>query len=184
MEENERLDETSRGGNEVIQILLPEEQDIFKSQNIYNSWDNEAIDLNNDWMEVVNSVHSNTIVQFRNDIIRSNAPTPTVNPSEIIGFKFLDEYDVVEQCTTVKEWTSEGKFIIEYVNGGEELRNYNDLINHYNQPDEENAGIYSCDKILNHKKEGNKYFLEKQWSNGEVTWEPMAVIKTSAIYSL
>jgi len=178
-EDNENLDENSGGGNEVIRIPVPDEQDIFKSQNIYNSWDNEAIDLNNGWTEVGNSVHPNTIIQSTKDILEGNVPTPTVDPSEIIGVKFLDEYDGVKQCATVKDWTSEGKFIIEFVNGGEELRDYNGLINHYNQPDEENAEMYSFDRILNHKKEGNKYFLEIQWSNGEVTWEPMTVIKTS-----
>ena len=52
------------------------------------------------------------------------------------------------QRAIVKEHLArEGKFIVEFLNGGEELMNYNDLINIYNARDEEGAALWSFDKI-------------------------------------
>jgi len=85
----------------------------------------------------------------------------------------VETHDDVPQKATVTNWTDEGKFIIKFVNGGEELKDYNDLINRYNQE------MYAFQKILDHKKSGNSCMIKILWDNGEITWEKMKSIKES-----
>ena len=47
---------------------------------------------------------------------------------------FVGEHDGFKQMGEVKELLEEeGKFLVEFVNGGEELMSYNDLINLYDK---------------------------------------------------
>jgi len=72
------------------------------------------------------------------DII-GDKQAPTIDPEDLIGFTYVNTHDDVPQKATVTNWTDEGKFIIKFVNGGEELKDYNDLINCYNQQEERNV---------------------------------------------
>ena len=55
----------------------------------------------------------------------------------MIGFDFIGPYNKLEQKGTVKDWTGEGKLIAEFVDGAEKLTTYDDILNKYNQNDEE-----------------------------------------------
>ena len=71
------------------------------------------------------------------------------------------------------DWNEEGKLIIKYLNGGEDLANYNDIINKLNQSKEESVDIYVFSEILDHREEKGKYMLKILWDTEEVTWEQL-----------
>ena len=48
------------------------------------------------------------------------------------------------------------KFIIQYIDGGEELANYNNIANKFSQSEEESAELYIFTGILDHKVENGK----------------------------
>ena len=108
---------------------------------------------------------------------------PTVEPYDLIGYKFVKEHDGTPQRATVKELSEDdGKFLVEFVNGGEELMNYADLINIFNkandEDDDDDDKLWTYDKILDHRKvNGNKWEVKVLWDTGDVTWEPADVIK-------
>mgnify|MGYP002062736192 FL=1 len=108
--------------------------------------------------------------------------TPTINPDDLVGYTFVKEYARMPQRAEVKEMIDEdeGKFLVEFVNGGEELMNYNDLINYYNAKYDEGEHLWTFDKILDHRKvKGGQYEVRVHWDTGESTWEPMKVIKAN-----
>ena len=105
---------------------------------------------------------------------------PTIKPDDLVGYTFIKEYAGMPQRAEVKEMIDEdeGKVLIEFVNGGEELMNYNDLINYYNAKYDEGEHLWTFDKILDHRKvKGGQYEVRVHWDTGESTWEPMKVIK-------
>ena len=163
--------------NAVIPVPFPEEQDIFCPQNIHNSWEDNTFSVNNEWTKVGN-LENNQIIQSTDDLIGAKTK-PIIDPQELIGFEFIKEHNEVKEKAKVTNWTNEGKFIIKFLNGGEELITYNDLINHYSQNQEENAELYSFQRILDHKTEKGVWQLKILWSNDEETWEPIKTIKTS-----
>jgi len=75
------------------------------------------------------------------------------------------------------DWKKEGKFIIEFLNGGQDLLLYNNLINKYERSKEENADFYIFKQILDHKFEQGKWKLLILWENDERTWEEYKSIK-------
>jgi len=57
---------------------------------------------------------------------------PVIDPEELIGYDFIANHNNVDQRATVVKWTpEEGKFILQFLNGGELMMTYNDLINYY-----------------------------------------------------
>lgn len=57
---------------------------------------------------------------------------PVIDPEELIGYDFIANHNNVYQRATVVKWTpEEGKFILQFLNGGELMMTYNDLINYY-----------------------------------------------------
>ena len=117
------------------------------------------------------------LVSTGGDITQCSA-LPTVDPSNLVGYKFVKEYDGTPQRAIVKEHLEEeGKFIVEFLNGGEELINYNDLINIYNAKDEDGTALWSFDKILDHRQtKKGKWEVKILWDTGEETWEPMQTV--------
>ena len=83
----------------------------------------------------------------------------------------------LEQRATVKQVTEDGNFIIQYIDGSEELANYNDIVNKFSQSEEDSAELYIFTDILDHKIENGKSILQIKWDNGEITWEPLQTIK-------
>ena len=65
---------------------------------------------------------------------------PTINPDNLVGYKFARKFDGTPQRATVVDYLeNEGRFLVEFVNGGEELMTYNNLVNAFNARDEEEA---------------------------------------------
>ena len=59
---------------------------------------------------------------------------------DLIGYKFVKEHDGTPQRAIVKELSEEdGKFLVEFVNGGEQLMNYADLVNIFNKGEEDTS---------------------------------------------
>ena len=95
----------------------------------------------------------------------------------MIGLNFVGQYNNLEQKATVKDWTDEGKFIVEFVDGGEILTTYNDIINKSNQKDKEGSDLYAFTDLIDHRNQGNQYIVQVKCDNGKTTWEPMKLIK-------
>ena len=56
------------------------------------------------------------------------------------------------QRALVKEkLEEEGQFLVEFVNGGEEQINYNELINYFNAKEEDGEKLWTYEKIIDHK---------------------------------
>ena len=72
----------------------------------------------------------------------------------------MKKYNGLEKRVTVKEWMDEGKFIIEFITGGQELASCNGIINKYKQKNEEGIELHVFIEILDHEKKGNKYFIQ------------------------
>lgn len=134
--------------------------------------DNETVTGN------TNESVSSTTVQSTTDMTGATS-LPTVNPIDLLGYTFTDVANQTRRRATVKELTKEGKFIIQFLNGGEELRDYNDLINIHNKKFEDGFENWKCDKITGHKIENRKYFVKVLWDNGEETFEALNIMKTA-----
>ena len=65
------------------------------------------------------------------------------------------------------------------MNGGEELRNYNDLINVHNRDQEDGYSNWICKDIIGHKLQNRRYYVKVLWDNGESSWESLNIMKAS-----
>ena len=83
----------------------------------------------------------------------------------------MNNKDSIPRKAKVINWNKEGKFIIEFLNGGGEVMTYNDLINHYDQVNETNAELYSFKKIIVHCRDGRIWQVKVLWDTDEETWE-------------
>jgi len=171
------VEEGIAAGNHVVPVLYPEEQQIFKAQNIHYTWEDDQ-NLETEWTRVGTSNEPEQVLQSTTDLI-GDKPKPTVDVNKLMGFEFVHKFQGVLQKAKVVNWTEEGNFILKFLNGGEELMTYKDLTNHYNKNEESNAELYSFKKILDHKKQKGKWQLKILWSNDAETWEPMDVIKST-----
>ena len=151
---------------------------IFHDKNIHRNWDGDVhedaeIDLN-----------TSPILQSTQDI-SGPKELPPVDPSELIGFNFvMKNKNEIEERVTVTDWTKEGQFIIEFLNEGQELMLYNDLINYYEKEKEENADFYTFKRIEDHKFEKGKWKVLIIWENDDRTWETFKSIKETDPISL
>ena len=67
--------------------------------------------------------------------------------------------------------------VILFLEGGEYLRNYNDLINIHNKQKEFGFHRWKFNEILDHKFENKRFYLKVRWDNDEVSWEPLNEIR-------
>ena len=111
--------------------------------------------------------------------------TPNIDLDNLVGYTFVKDHDGTPHRASVKEYfEDEGKFLVEFVNGGEELMNYNDLINIYNAKDDDAEKLWAYDKILDHRKaKGGKWEVKVLWDTGDEAWEPMQTIKLFHVHS-
>ena len=65
------------------------------------------------------------------------------------------------------------------MNGGEELRNYNDLTNVHNRDQEDGYSNWICKDIIGHKLQNRRYYVKVLWDNGESSWESLNIMKAS-----
>ena len=107
------------------------------------------------------------------------AELPTVDPDNLVGYRFVREFNGIPQRATVKEHLEDqGRFLVDFVNGGEALMTYNDLISAYNTKDEEGVNLWTYDKITDHRKnKKSQWEVKVLWDSGDETWEPMRTIK-------
>ena len=72
---------------------------------------------------------------------------------DLLGYTFICDHDETKERGEVKELLEdEGKFMVKYVNGGEKLMNYTDLINIFNSINEDGAKMLNFEDIAGHKK--------------------------------
>ena len=97
---------------------------------------------------------------------------PSIDPDELLGYTFVKEHHGTQQRAEVKEINKEdGTFLVEFVNGGEELMTYNDLINIYNSKMDDGDQFWTYEKILDHRKaKGGQLEVKILWDTGDITW--------------
>ena len=104
---------------------------------------------------------------------------PTINPDNLVGYKFARKFDGTPQRATVVDYLEdEGRFLVEFINGGEELMTYHGLINAYSARNEEGAHLETFEQITDHRKtKKGEWQVMVLWDTSDETWELMKVIK-------
>ena len=122
----------------------------------------------------------------------------------IIGVTVLLERDGTTQQATVKgrkrdsdgnvipDTTGDSEFVVEFADGVQEAHHYSSLIDAvYSQFDENGDEWFTFKGIIAHEKRargGNGrtrgWFMQVEWLNGEVTWEPLTSLKDSNPYEV
>ena len=107
-------------------------------------------------------------------------PAETIDPSNLIGMKYVDTYDGHTQKATIEERINEDEWIVKFLHGGEERRSYNDLVNLIKKTDDDGDNLWTFQDITGHKTHPrHKWIVEVQWDNGESSWEPLRIMKES-----
>ena len=111
--------------------------------------------------------------------------SPTIDPHDLVGYSFVKEHDNIEQRATVTNVdTDMDKVTLTFLNGGEELMEYNDLINLINAKYEDGDGLHSYKDILDHRKKRGKIEVQVQWDDGDITWESLKEMKLADMMTL
>ncbi|MEL6803635.1 MAG: reverse transcriptase domain-containing protein, partial [Bacteroidota bacterium] len=107
-------------------------------------------------------------------------PAPIIDPAGLVGIKYVDTFDGVLQQAEVTERLGEDQWLVQFHNGGEERRSYNDLINLTNKTDESGEKLWIFEWILDHKRHSkHKWQVLVLWDTGEETWEPLGPMRES-----
>ena len=108
---NEDVLENRIGNEEILAIESSDKVPLLDSEVAANARENEH----------------QAILQTTQDIT-GNTDLPHIDPLQLIGLNFVGIHNVLEQKATVTDWTKEGKFIVKFINGGEELATYNNIV--------------------------------------------------------
>ena len=92
----------------------------------------------------------------------------------------------------VLENSGDDEYIVEFADGAQETHQYSTLIDAvYSQYDENGDEWYTFKDIIAHEKRARGgrgrtrgWFLQVEWLNGEVTWEPLTSLKDSNPYEV
>ena len=84
---------------------------------------------------------------------QTNTPTPTINPSDLLGYKFVEPHEGVHQRGEVTEQYDDELFRVKHTDGGEDIKTYNDLINLINRTKDTGHDLWSFNEILGHRRE-------------------------------
>ena len=126
---------------------------------------------------------------YDGDLIKStvdilNHKTPIIDPDELIGISFTAKAPTGhEERATVdrkveQETNQEDRWIIKYLNGGEDILSYHQIINLINRSGEDGEPKWTYQAINGHKRDKKKKWLVKiLWDTNEETWEPIENIK-------
>ena len=96
-----------------------------------------------------------TTIIYRDDSSHGNwhNDDPNVDLDDLIGYIFVKEHNGIPQRAIVKQkFYSEGNFLIKFMNGGEDLMAYNDIINIYNAIFDYVKKLCNYGKTSNHRK--------------------------------
>ena len=72
-------DDVDSGNPPVVHVPHPEEQNVYKSQNIHLTWEDDIYDVDTGWQKVGSQSNRKEMIQSTVDII-GDKPAPTVDP--------------------------------------------------------------------------------------------------------
>ena len=105
-----------------------------------------------------------------------NLPTFAIN--DAIGFTFVRDFRNVPTKATVKEYDDEtNRILLEYSHGAEEWIAPNIVEEAMQSNNDDGTKVWTYEKILGHRKTGNKMECEVLWDTGERSWEPVDVLR-------
>ena len=129
-----------------------------------------------------------TLADDDKDPLIPSTRTHFMNPDELIGKTFLREREDdgtihrakimqrIENADNISD-----QYLVKVGKDREEVMNYNsiiDLLNKQIYRKESNPdNAYSFKSIKDHKKTGSSYEVLVEWDGGEMTWEPIALMR-------
>ena len=177
---------SDKGEQYLNSTPFADEVRTFGHHMIHSVWDGTMVESENPVTDISSRAKKDSIpnTKITSDILQTASDItgmqdlPMVDPHSLIGFNFvMPNRNNIEEKVEVIDWKQEGHFIVQFLNGGKQKMIYNDLINHYNKNQEENAELYSFSSILDHKKDGKEWLVQVLWDAGDTTWESMKLMK-------
>ena len=116
-----------------------------------------------------------------NDILSQRAPI--VNPTDLIGLSIVANKNDggTEKATVTRKLNDrDDKWVIRFLNGGEDILSYHEIINLINRTDDSGEKLWTFKEIQGHKRHGSrkdKWKVKVLWDNGETSWEPLDTMK-------
>jgi len=111
--------------------------------------------------------------------LTSTTKLPVVDPIEIIGFQFIRENENGVPVRAVVSTFDADMNLYKVMQGDDEVDwiTENAIQEALLSRTDDGASNWIIAKILDHKLDGQRYDVQVQWQDGEVSWEPMSVIK-------
>ena len=154
-------------------VLTANEQIISRSV-LRTAEDNSTKNLRAE-LNSYNSEGSKNRIQAGSDFTKI---VPDFDVKKFIGFHLIRNRSGTPHKAEVTRFDeSEQKFFIEYANGTEEMVDYDDLVNCLNRKNEEFSDYWAFQEILDHRTQNGIREVKVLWDTGEVSWEPMDVIR-------
>ena len=121
---------------------------------------------------------SNTVESLNDTLLQGEAPI--IDPDTLIGFSFVGKQNGVEMKKTVKSYDEDtNEFELKTPMGGTEWMAYNRLIQEYNEENDAEEQFWAFNKIRAHRTKKGRIEVQVEWTTGEITWEPMNIIRMS-----
>ena len=109
----------------------------------------------------------------------SHSTSVDIDTSEWVGMTFIkpDPKGVATKTTVVEVDEETGKVLVEYAHGLEEWVMPNLVQEALLSQGDDGEQLWTFSKVLNHKTENGRIFLEVLWDNGDTSWEPMSHLR-------
>jgi len=109
----------------------------------------------------------------------SGGHSDAFDPLDVIGASFIrnNTRGIPMKATVVECDEETGKVLLEYAYGAQEWVEPNLVQEALLSQEDNDANMWTFSEVLGHRQEGNQTMVEIQWDNGEVSWEPLNVMR-------
>ena len=161
-------------GDALTFYVLTSNKQIISRSVLRTAEDNSTKNLRAE-LNSYNSEGSKNRIQAGSDFTKI---VPDFDVKKFIGFHLIRNRSGTPHKAEVTRFDeSEQKIFIEYANGTEEMVDYDDLVNCLNRKNEEFSDYWAFQEILDHRTQNGIREVKVLWDTGEVSWEPMDVIR-------
>ena len=146
-----------------------------------NSKQHDIGNPNNESIHLAATDSEDGLLVSTNNILSQRAPI--VNPTDLIGLSIVANKDDggTEKATVTRKLNNrDDKWVIQFLNGGEDILSYHEIINLINRVDDSGERLWTFKKIQGHKhhrSRKDKWKVKVLWDNGETPWEPLNTMK-------
>ena len=102
-----------------------------------------------------------------------------INPTDFMDYSFIrqDRNNIPTRTTVIEVNAEDGQVLLEYAHGQHEWVQPNIIQEALLSRQDDGADLWSFKKVLSHKHVEGKAMVELLWDNGDVSWEPVNVIR-------